>query len=137
MGNRFINYVQLFCVAPFSFHLTDLMHFSATYMRISVHHFQCASHVHSSSLQSVSTVNFLNWHSLKFTPCALKFTGSDKCPVLLTHHPRTTQQHFTPPALVLIRLYILNLCFLFFLESLAISDIDYIIRQCLALFKNK
>lgn len=108
--------VQPFCVAPLGFHLLDFIHFKATYIRILVHHFQCDWYIHSSSLQSLSTGIFLNWHSLNFTPCSLKFMGSDKCTVLQSHRLRVTEQHSTQPALVLIlpSLYF----FYFFPESL-------------------
>lgn len=105
--------VQPFCGAPFGFHLVDFIHVRATYIRILVHHSQCDWYIHSSSLQSLSTVIFLNWHPLNLIPGSLQFMGSDKGTLLQSHRVRVAGHPSTQPALVLIRLTSLH----FFPES--------------------
>lgn len=67
--------------------------------------------------------------------CSLcpKVYGSDKGPSQ-THHFRVIQQHFAQPTSVLM-LSVFNPHFLFFSKTLATPDLDYIIRQYLALYR--
>lgn len=66
--------------------------------------------------------------------CSLcpKVYGSDKGPSQ-THHFRVIQQHFAQPTSVLM-LSVFNPHFLLFPRTLATPDLDYIIRQYLALY---